>query len=327
MTRRRFVVLLGVAAAWPLCARAQQGERGRRIGLLMALAESDREAQARTQALRDEIKRLGWIEGRNLSIESRWGLAPDLIKRQAADLIALAPEIILAANTFAAQALQQSTHKIPTVFVGIADPVGGGIVASLARPGGNVTGFTAYEPAITGKWLALLTEIAPAVQRVALIFHPETPFAARFLHSFEADTSSSAVKPLAMPVRDAAEIERAITTFAREPNGGLLAVPEVIITSYRALIIRLAAEHRLPAVYPYRYHAAEGGLLSYGIDVKDQWRRAASYVDRILRGEKPADLPVQAPTKFELVINLKTAKALGLDVPASVLARADEVIE
>jgi putative tryptophan/tyrosine transport system substrate-binding protein len=328
MRRREFITLLGGAAAWPLAARAQQSERMRRIGVNMGWPEGDSEAQGRAVASREELQALGWTEGRNLLIEYRWGaINPDAVRIHTTELIDLTLDVVVTTNTIAVQMLRRSPQQPPTVFVGIADPVGSGVVTSLGRPGGNATGFTAYEPAITGKWLALLKEIAPSVERVALIFHPDTPFAARFLRSFESDALSVAVKPIAMSVRSAAEIEHAIEAFARDPNGGLLTVPETTATLHRELIIRLAAQHRLPAIYPYRYHATEGGLASYGIDVKDQWRRAASYVDRIFRGEKPADLPVQAPIKFELIINMKTAKALGLDMPASLLSRADEVIE
>jgi putative ABC transport system substrate-binding protein len=329
MRRREFIA--GVGAAVVLGARearAQQSARMRRVGVLTSFRESDPEVQAWVATLGGTLHALGWTEGRNLRSEFYWGAVnPDLIRTYTAKLIDEAPDVIVTSNSGATQALRQSTIQIPTVFVGIADPVGSGVVASLARPGGNVTGMTAYEPAITGKWLALLNEIAPQVQRVALIFHPATPFSPSFLRSFESDAQSLSIKPIAMAVRSAAEIEEAIHAFALEPHGGLLMVPETTATLHRELIIRLAAKSGLPAIYPYRYHATQGGLAAYGIDVKDQWRRAAGYVDRILRGEKPANLPVQAPIKFELVINLKTARALGLTVPPTLIARADEVIE
>jgi putative ABC transport system substrate-binding protein len=325
--RRDFIAGLGgAAAAWPVCVSAQQREQMRRVGILTGFSENDPEVRQWAVALREALQTLGWTEGRNLRTEYYWGAAdPDLTKTYTSKLIADAPDLIVTSNTGVAQALRQS--PVLTVFVGIADPVGSGVVASLAKPGGNATGMTAYEPAITGKWLALLKEIAPQIQRAALIFNPATSFSGRFLRSFESDARSLSIEPNAMAVRTAVEIERAIEAFALQPNGGILMVPETTAVIHRDLIIRLAAETRLPAIYPYRYHAIQGGLAAYGIDAKDQWRRAAAYIDRILKGERPADLPVQAPTKFELVINLKTAKALGIAIPNSIQLLADEVIE
>jgi putative ABC transport system substrate-binding protein len=330
MKRREFITLLGgAAAAWPLAARAQQGERMRRIGVLVAFSQTDLEAQGRMTALRLGLQALGWTEGRNLRIDERWaGADTALLSAYAQELIGLSPDLIVTGATHGALLLRQASPPIPTVFVGIADPVGSGVVPSLARPSGNVTGFTAFEKDIVGKWLALLKELAPRLERVALLFNTQTAtFAETFWRSFEAAAPAFAVKPVRMDVRNAVEIERAIEAFAREPNGGMLAVPETTVTLHRELVIGLVTRLRVPMLYPYRYFPNYGGLASYGIDVREMWRRAASYVDRIFKGEKPADLPVQAPTKFELVINLRTAKALGLDVPPTLLARADEVIE
>jgi putative ABC transport system substrate-binding protein len=330
MKRREFVTLLGGAAvAWPLAARAEQGERVRRIGMVFTASPSDEETQVRVAALRDGLRGLGWSEGRNLLIDERWaGADTDLVRRYLDELISLAPDLILTGSTVGAQLLRKAGRSIPAVFVGVADPVGSGVVPSLARPGGNITGFTAFEPQIAGKWVSLLKEMAPPIKRTALLFNVETaPFAEDFWRSFEASAHSIGVEPIRMTVRNADDIEHAINAFASEPNGGFIGVPETTLSLHRELIMRLAARHRLPAIYPYRYFAARGGLASYGIDVIDMWHRAASYVDRILKGEKPADLPVQAPTKFEFVINLKTAKALGIEVPPTLLARADEVIE
>ena len=328
MKRREFITLVGGAAAWPLAARAQQPAM-RRIGVLVAFSQTDLEAQARITALRLGLQALGWTEGRNLRIDERWaGADTVLLSAYSQELIGLSPDLIVTGATHGALLLRQATPPIPTVFVGIADPVGSGVVPTLARPSGHVTGFTAFEKDIVGKWLALLKELAPGLERVALLFNTQTAtFAETFWRSFEAAAPAFAVKPVRMDVRNAVEIERAIAAFAREPNGGMLAVPEVTVTLHRELVIGLVTRLRVPMLYPYRYFPNHGGLASYGIDVRDMWRQAASYVDRILRGEKPAALPVQAPTKFEFVINLRTAKALGLEVPPSLLARADEVIE
>ena len=330
MKRREFITLLGGATAWPVIARAQQPATGaRRVGFLLGFAENDAQAQDRVVALRDGLRALGWIEDRNLQIEYRWaGDNADLMKRYVQDLLTIGPELIIAATTVGTLLLRDFGQPIPIVFVGIADPVGSKIVPSLARPGGNITGFTAYEPAISGKWISLLKDIAPSVRRAGLIYNPQTgPFGERFWQVFAAAAPSFAVEPIRMAVHDATELRRAIEDLAREPGGGLLGVPEVTISMHRELVMGLAAQLRLPAIYPYRFFVTQGGLASYGIDLQDMWRRAASYVDRILRGEKPVDLPVQAPVKYEMVINLKTAKALGLVIPETVLVRADEVIE
>ena len=330
MKRREFITLLGGATAWSVIARAQQPATGaRRVGFLFGFAENDAQAQDRVAALRDGLRALGWIEDRNLQIEYRWaGDNADLMKRYVQDLLTIGPELIIAATTVGTLLLRDSGQPIPIVFVGIADPVGSKIVPSLARPGGNITGFTAYEPAISGKWISLLKDIAPSVRRAGLIYNPQTgPFGERFWQVFAAAAPSFAVEPIRMAVHDATELRRAIEDLAREPGGGLLGVPEVTISMHRELVMGLAAQLRLPAIYPYRFFVTQGGLASYGIDLQDMWRRAASYVDRILRGEKPVDLPVQAPVKYEMVINLKTAKALGLAIPETVLVRADEVIE
>jgi putative ABC transport system substrate-binding protein len=329
MKRRQFITLLGGAAfALPLAARAQP-DGMRRIGVLMAYAASDREGQAWVGAFREGLQRLGWTEGRNIRIDSRWA-ADDAESRQrfAKELVALAPDLILTQNTPTTLAMMQQTRTIPIIFANVVDPVGSGFVASLPRPGGNITGFTTMEPTMGGKWLELLKEIAPRVRRVAFLFNPATaPFADIFLNPFKAAAHSFAVEAIAAPVRDASELETAIAAQAREPGGGLIVMAEAFLNVHRAEVISLAARHRLPAVYAYRFLAELGGLLSYGNDPPDNFRRAASYADRILKGEKPSELPVQAPVKFELVINLKTAKALDLDVPWILQQRADKVIE
>jgi putative tryptophan/tyrosine transport system substrate-binding protein len=329
MQRREFIGLVGGAAAWPLAARAQQGGRIRRIGLLQWLAESDPETQARTLAFRQALKALGWTEGRNISIDYRFA-GGDLARVQAyaAELVNAAPDLIVAVSTPAAAALQQATRTIPIVLAVVNDPLDQGFVASLARPGGNITGFANIEFGMVGKWLELLKELAPGVKRVALIFNPLTaPYYPVFLRELGAAPARLAAELAAAPVRDEAEIEAAIAALARDPAGGLIAAADPFTITHRALIIALAERHRLPTVYSNRQFVAEGGLLSYGPDQVDIARRSASYVDRILKGEKPADLPVQAPTKYEMAINLKTAKALGLALPDMLIARADEVIE
>ncbi len=329
MRRRKFITLLGGAAvAWPLAARAQQpGERMRRIGVLMYLAADDAEAQARLAAFTQALKQLGWNDGRNLRIDTRWATADD-IRRHAAELAALAPDVLLAGTGTATVApLLQATRTVPIVFVTVIDPVGAGFVANLARPGGNATGFTIYEYSMSGKWLELLKEIAPRVTRAAVLRDPAVASGIGQFGAVQIVAPSLGVELSPVDVRDAGEIERAVTEFARGLNGGLIVTGSAAAIVHRELIAMLAARHRLPAVYPGRYSVTAGGLISYGPDLIDQFRRAAGYVDRILKGEKPADLPVQAPTKYELVINLKTARAIGLDVPPTVLARADEVIE
>ena len=329
--RREFITFLGGAAvAWPLAARAQQGERMRRIGVLMNLAADDPEASARVTALAQGLQQLGWTVGDNVRMDYRWGAGNDADSRRryAAELVALAPDVILVSGAAAAAALQQGTRTVPIVFVNATDPVGAGLVNSLSQPGGNLTGFTYYEYGIGGKWVDLLKETAPRLQRAAVVRDP--PPSATGIGQWaiiQEAARSFGVEVSPVNVRDADGIERAVTTFARSSNGGLIVTASALAAIHRKLIIALAARHRLPAVYPLRYFATSGGLISYGPDTTDHFRRAAGYVDRILKGEKPADLPVQAPTKYVLTINLKTAKALGIEVPPTLLARADEVIE
>jgi putative ABC transport system substrate-binding protein len=329
MRRREFITLLGgVTAAWPLAARAQQGERMRRIGSLMGQAADDPVAQIRNAAFLQGLQELGWTVGRNTQIEYRWAAGDaNRMRRYAAELVALAPDVILASGGFGMGPLQQATRTVPIVFVNVTDPVGAGFVDSLARPGGNATGFLLVEYGIGAKWLELLKQIAPRVTRVAVLRDPATASGTGQLGAIQSVAPSFGVELRPADVRDAGQIERTIAAFAREPNGGLIAIAGALANVHRDLIIGLAARHRLPAVYAYRHFVTGGGLISYGPDTIDQYRRAAGYVDRILNGQKPADLPVQAPTKYELVINLKIAKALGLDVAPILLARADEVIE
>ena len=330
MKRREFITLFGgAAAAWPLAAIAQQAERMRHIGVLFGSAADDSEHQARFVALLQGLQQLGWVDGRNVRINTRWATTnPDDIRRHAVELAALAPDVILAATGTATVApLLQATRTVPIVFALVIDPVGSGFVASLAQPGGNATGFTLFEYGMSGKWLELLKEIAPRVTRAAILRDPGIASGIGQLATVQAVAPSLGLELSPVDVRDASEIERAITAFARSGNGGLIVTASALATRYRDLIIALAARHKLPAVYSGRWFVTDGGLLSYGPDYVDQLRRAAGYVDRILKGEKPADMPVQAPTRYELVINLKTAKALGLDVPANLLARADAMIE
>jgi|tagenome__1003787_1003787.scaffolds.fasta_scaffold20982862_5 putative ABC transport system substrate-binding protein len=330
MQRREFIRLLGGAAAvWPLVARAQQPDRMKRIGVLMAAATDDSESQARIAGFLQGLQQLGWADGRDVRIDIRWATTnPDDIRRHAAELVALAPDVILAATgTVTVVALLQATRTVPIVFVAAIDPVGAGFVTSLARPGGSATGFTIFEYGMSGKWLELLKAIAPSVTRIAVLRDPAIASGIGQFAGVQTVAPSLGVELSPVDVRDAGEIERGVMAFARSSNGGLIVTSSALATRHRDLIITLAAGHRLPAVYPYRYFVAAGGLISYGPNSIDQYRRAAGYVDRILKGEKPADLPVQAPTKYELVINLKTAKALGLEVPATVLTRADETIE
>jgi putative ABC transport system substrate-binding protein len=328
MKRRAFIALLGGAATLPLTARAQQAERMRRIGWLTAIAADDPEGQARLTAFVQGLQRLGWTVGQNVRIDYRWGGSNvDDIRKYAAELVALAPDAILAQSSAAVAPLLLATRTIPIVFTTVADPVGAGFIESMARPGGNATGFTNFEYSIAGKWLELLKEIAPGVTRAAVIRESAIAAGAGQFGAIQAQAQSLGVELRPLDVRDAGEIERVITAFARASNGGLIVTGSPAAVVHRGLIVALAARHRLPAVYNSRFYATSGGLLSYGPDFVDQFRRAAAYVDRILKGEKPADLPVQAPTKLELVINLKTAKELGLTVPDTVLARADEVIE
>jgi len=328
MRRREFIVVIGGAAAWPLAARAQQPERMRRIGVLMALPANDAEGQARVAAFLQGLQELGWSVGRNVIVDFRWSAGNSADARKyAAELVALGPDVILAYSSSAVASLQQVTSTVPIVFAVVADPVGAGYVESLARPGGNITGFTVFDYSMSGKWLQLLKEIAPGVTRVAVFRDPSIAAGPGLFAVIQAVAPSLGVELRPVDVRDEGEIERALALFAPNPNSGLIVTGSPQATSHRDFIIALAARHRLPAVYFGRYWAAGGGLISYGPDFLDQFRRAAGYVDRILKGEKPADMPVQAPTKFDLVINLKTAKALGLTVPPSLLARADEVIE
>jgi len=329
MRRREFIAALGGAAAWPLAAHAQQGERLRRIGVLVSAVEGDPRGLEYVTAFAQALAELGWTVGRNVRIEYRWGAGDlDRFRRYAAELVALAPDVVLASSGSIVGAFQQASRTVPIVFVTTIDPVGGGWVESLSRPGTNATGFAAFEFSMSGKWLELLKEIAPGVKRVAVIRDPSVPAGSGGLAAIQTVAPSLGVELTPVGVRDAGEIEHAIADFARGPNGGLILVgPTSSVQRHRDLIVALAARHRLPAVYANRLFVTGGGLISYAPDSLEQYRRAAGYVDRILKGEKPADLPVQAPTKYELVINLKTAKELALTVPASLLARADEVIE
>ena len=329
MKRREFIALLGGAVAWPITARSQS-DGTRRIGALMNLAADDAESLARNAAFLQGLQEAGWAVGRNIRIDYRWrpsdGDAAGL-PRLATELVGAAPDVILAVGASSVSALQQITRTLPIVFVNVIDPIGAGFVESLSRPGGNATGFTIYDYGISSKWLELLKEVAPALTRVAVLRDPGNPVAGGQLGAIQAVAPALGVEISPMGVRDADEIERAVTSFAREPNRGLIATGTPLTLVHRQLIIALAARHMLPAVYFNRVYVTNGGLLSYGSDQIDQFRRAAGYVNRILKGEKPADLPVQNPIKHELLINLKTAKALGLDVPPTLLARADEVIE
>jgi ABC-type uncharacterized transport system substrate-binding protein len=325
--RREFITLLGGVAAWLPAARAQQPERMRRVAVLNPFAENDPE-HANVAAFRQALEKLGWTNGGNVQIDYRWGGAdPARIRAQAKEIVAFKPDVILVSTALALQPLLQESRSIPMVVMRIVDPVGAGFVASLARPGGNLTGFTVAEFSLFGKLVEVLKEIAPQVTRVAVLLHPDQVPQTRMLQAVEAAAKSIGVQVTAAGARDLASVERAVNEFAREPGGGLIVFPNAVTEGNRRLIIAIAAQHRLPAAYGFRYFVADGGLISYGIDLADQYRQGASYVDRILRGEKPADLPIQQPTKFELVLNLKTAKMLGLDVPPTLLARANEVIE
>jgi putative ABC transport system substrate-binding protein len=329
MRRREFITLLGGAtAAWPRAARAQQPEQIRRIGALMNLAADDPESQRRVTAFVQGLQQLGWTDGRNVRIDFRWGADDaERIRTYAAELVALAPDVILAAGAVTVGPLQHASRTVPIVFAGVTDPVGAGIVASLARPGGNATGFMNFEYGVSGKWLELLKQIAPRVTRAAVLRDSTLMASMGQFAAIQSVAPSFGVELSPIDTRQSDEIERAVAAFAHGSNGGLIVVTGTSAIVHRDLIIALAARHRLPAVYPFRYYTSAGGLISYGPDAVDEYRRAAEYVSRILKGEKPADLPVQAPTKYELVVNLKTAKALGLDVPTALLTRADEVIE
>ena len=330
MRRREFITLLGgAAAAWPLPVRAQQPERMRRIGVLMQYSESDPEGQIRVKALEQTLQKLGWIQGRNLQVDYRWADGDgDRFRAHAAELVRLGEDAIVAVSSPAVKALQRETHTIPIIFTQVSDPVAQGIVKNMARPGGIVTGFSNYDPAISGKWLELLKQAAPSVRRAAIVFNPKTaPYTTLYVRAIEAVAPSMAVKVTTAPVHDDAEIEVAFTRHAREQGGGLIVMTDTFTSVHRKQIIELAARLALPAMYPYRYYVVDGGLMSYGIDQIQQYQGAAIYLDRILNGVKPGDLPVQAPTKYQLMINLKTAKALGLTISKSFLLRADELIE
>jgi putative ABC transport system substrate-binding protein len=328
MRRRNFLGVLGGAAAWPLATQAQQPVRMRRMGVLMNRVADDPDGQARLAAFQQALQQLGWSDGRNLRTDIRWG-ANDLERerRYAEELLALAPDILLASGTVSVAALRHVTRALPIVFAGVSDPVGAGLVDSLARPGGNITGFMNFEYNLSGKWLERLKQISPRLTRAAVLRNPETPAGIGQFSAIQAVAPPLGVEVSPIGVRDAGEIEGAVATFARSANGGLVFTASALASVPRDLIVGLAARYKLPAVYPYRYMVTGGGLISYGPDLVDQFRLAASYVDRILKGEKAADLPVQAPTRYELAINLKTAKSLGLTVPDALLASADEVIE
>ena len=329
MRRREFIALVGsVAAGWPLAGRAQQAERVHRIAVLTGIAASDPETQARHGAFLQALQQLGWQEGVNVGIEYRWGSGdPRNIRNHAAELASLAPDVILTSGAASLGPLLQATRTVPIVFVNVTDPVGAGFVDSLSQPGGNATGFIQFEYSLSGKWLELLKEIAPGVKRVGVIRDAALTSGIGQFAVIQSVAPSVGVDVRPINVSDASEIERVVAAFSRSPNGGLVVTSSAFAVLHRELIIALASRHKLPAVYYRRLYAADGGLISYGYDILDQYRRAAGYVDRILKGEHPADLPVQAPTRYELVINLKTAKALGVTIPPSLLARADEVIE
>jgi putative tryptophan/tyrosine transport system substrate-binding protein len=329
MKRRTFITLLGGAATWPLASHAQQPDRMRRVGALMGFAENDREGQTLIAAFRGGLHNLGWAEDRNIRFDIRWAaLDPESVQRYAKELVELQPDLILSHVTPTTVALLQQTRNIPIIFVWVSDPVGSGFVGSLARPGGNATGFTPIVGSLGGKWVELLKEIAPHAVRAVALFNPTmAPYAQYYLNPFRAAAAASAMEAIAAPVNNMSEVESVLAAQAREPNGGLIVMPDTFTIGHRANITTLAARYLVPGVYWSRDFAEVGGLISYGPDIVDEFRRAASYADRILKGEKPSELPVQAPVKFKLVINLKTAKALGLDVPPMLVARADEVIE
>jgi putative ABC transport system substrate-binding protein len=329
MKRREFITLIGGTAAWPLAARAQQAERIRRIAVLMASAENNPQYQTYMAVFRGAFQNLGWAEGRNIQIDYRWAaFDAKLMEQFSKELLVLQPDVILSNNTPTTAALLQQTRTVPIVFATVADPVGSGFVAGLAQPGGNATGFITAEASLGGKWVELLKEIAPRVSRIAVLFNPTAaPYAEYYLKPIKTAAASFKVEATAALVHDAQEIESVIATQAREPNSALIVIPETFTIARRVEIASVATRHRLPAVYPYRLFAEAGGLLAYGDDLTDNFRRAASYVDRILKGTKPNELPVQAPVKFELVINMKTAKALDLDVPAHLQQLAEELIE
>jgi putative ABC transport system substrate-binding protein len=329
MRRREFIAGLGSAAAWPVVARAQQGDRMRRIGMLMPGDENDSAAKARVSAFTQALADLGWADGRNVRMDLRWhGDDTNMMRVLAHELVGLQPDIIATNGIAAAAAVQRETRTVPIVFVNVADPVASGILPRLDLPGGNITGFAGFEASVAGKWLELLSEIVPGLKRAAIMFNPDTAPVTAYMPSFETAARSLKVAPITAPVHGDGEIETAIIALGREPRGGLVVMPSAGFTlSHRVPIISAAARNKVPAVYYQTIFARDGGLLSYGVDRADIFRRAASYVDRILRGAKPGDLPVQFPTRFEMAVNLKTAKNLGIDVPTSILLRADEVIE
>jgi putative tryptophan/tyrosine transport system substrate-binding protein len=328
MRRREFITLVGGTAAWPLVAQAQQPERMRRIGVLTGITADDPETKARNAAFEQALQQLGWSQGRNVRIDYRFtGGDAAIVRRTAEEVVALAPDVILSSGSFSTGTLLRVTHTVPVVFTIVPDPVGSGFVDSLSQPGGNATGFMQFEYGLSGKWLELLKEIAPGLTRAIVLWDPAITAGIGQFAIIQSVATSTGIDIRPVNLRDAGEVERAITAFARAPNGGLIVTASALSVVHRDLIIALAARHRLPAVYFERFFVAAGGLISYGANFVDQHRRAAGYVDRILKGEKPADMPVQAPTKYDLVINLKTAKALGLTVPSNLLARADEVIE
>jgi putative ABC transport system substrate-binding protein len=329
LKRREFIALFGAGTAWPLIARAQQPQPMRRIGVLLGIAESDPEGQARVAALHQGLRDLGWVDGRNFRFDIRWIAGEtEQMRPFAKELIELKPDLIVAATTPAVTALREATQTVPIVFVQVIDPIGRGFIDNLARPGGNITGFVTFEFSMGGKWLQTLKQAAPRIARVALLFHPQTaPFSESFIGEIEAAARSFGIEMIVMPVRDSADLESAVAAFAAKPDGGLIILPDLFNTNHRDRLVALASRHRLPAVYPFRYFATSGGLISDGVDTGDLYRRSASYVDRILKGAKAGELPIQTPTKFELVINLKTAKTLGLEIAPMLLARADEVIE
>jgi putative tryptophan/tyrosine transport system substrate-binding protein len=328
MRRRDFIALVGGAAVWPAVSFAQTNSI-RRLAVFMPCAETDLEIRPRVAALRAGLRELGWIEGTNIELVFRWAAgSPDRIRAYAAELVAMQPDLILASTTPTVTALVRGNRDIPTVFVMVVDPVGQGLVRSLSKPGGNFTGFTHFEFGMAGKWLELIKDAAPLVAKTAVIFNPDTaPYYSSFMDVLSESGNSSAIESIVAPSRDPAELVRHITAFAQGANGGLIVLPDTFTTINRELIVSLAARHHLPAIYPLSQFTAGGGLISYGPDLVDLYRRAPIYIDRILKGGKPADLPIQQPTKFELIVNLKTAKALGLEVPPTLLARADEVIE
>ena len=329
MRRREFIANLGSAAAWPVVARGQQPERTRRIGVVMAYLEGDFNGQAQVAAFREQLGKLGWVEGRNVQVEFRYGGDdPNRIREQARELLQLAPDLIVSNSNHVTAILQTEVRTIPLVFVSVSDPIGSGFVADLAKPGGNITGFANFQPTMGEKWLEMLRQIAPPIERVGFLLHREAPNIG-YLNSAQTAATGFKINLLGLEVNNGAEIERALDYFSNggTSNNGLIVAPNLVAFANSALIVDLAARYQLPAIYPFAFYAKEGGLISYGFDAADQFRQGAVYVDKILRGAKPTDLPVQHPTKFQIVINLKTAKALGLEIPPTVLARADEVIE